>query len=219
MECGPSVACSGVRGSGSAVSGVRSARYRSFVRWRRTKPARRASSKAVRVMAFSLRRRWRPPGDSWFTVGVFLSAFRSIGRLSACPAGVGLIARRDGSAAEGREQPPSRSGNKVVSDGFGQGALGHLDAHAVRLPGSGKPGTKTATVHSGSTAEKGQCGADHFAWWTSCAPTHDVFPGGAPGRTRTCDLEIRRLLLYPAELRGPAPTDRADRAGRPASAA
>ncbi len=25
----------------------------------------------------------------------------------------------------------------------------------------------------------------------------------APGRTRTCDLEIRRLLLYPAELRGP----------------
>ena len=25
---------------------------------------------------------------------------------------------------------------------------------------------------------------------------------GAPGRTRTCDLEIRRLLLYPAELRG-----------------
>ena len=24
----------------------------------------------------------------------------------------------------------------------------------------------------------------------------------APGRTRTCDLEIRRLLLYPAELRG-----------------
>ena len=27
--------------------------------------------------------------------------------------------------------------------------------------------------------------------------------GCAPGRTRTCDLEIRRLLLYPAELRGP----------------
>ena len=25
---------------------------------------------------------------------------------------------------------------------------------------------------------------------------------GAPGRTRTCDLEIRRLLLYPSELRG-----------------
>ncbi|VXC20186.1 conserved hypothetical protein [Aeromicrobium sp. 9AM] len=23
----------------------------------------------------------------------------------------------------------------------------------------------------------------------------------APGRIRTCDLEIRRLLLYPAELR------------------
>lgn len=28
---------------------------------------------------------------------------------------------------------------------------------------------------------------------------------GAPGRTRTCDLEIRRLLLYPAELRGHVP--------------
>ena len=29
--------------------------------------------------------------------------------------------------------------------------------------------------------------------------------GGALGRTRTCDLEIRRLLLYPAELRGHVP--------------
>jgi hypothetical protein len=28
---------------------------------------------------------------------------------------------------------------------------------------------------------------------------------GAPGRIRTCDLEIRRLLLYPAELRGHVP--------------
>ena len=28
---------------------------------------------------------------------------------------------------------------------------------------------------------------------------------GAPGRTRTCDLEIRKLLLYPAELRGHVP--------------
>ena len=28
---------------------------------------------------------------------------------------------------------------------------------------------------------------------------------GAPGRTRTADLEIRRLLLYPAELRGHVP--------------
>ena len=28
---------------------------------------------------------------------------------------------------------------------------------------------------------------------------------GAPGRTRTCDLEIRRLLLYPSELRGHVP--------------
>jgi hypothetical protein len=25
---------------------------------------------------------------------------------------------------------------------------------------------------------------------------------GAPGKTRTCDLELRSLLLYPAELRG-----------------
>jgi hypothetical protein len=26
---------------------------------------------------------------------------------------------------------------------------------------------------------------------------------GAPGRIRTCDLELRSLLLYPAELPGP----------------
>ena len=32
------------------------------------------------------------------------------------------------------------------------------------------------------------------------SPVQSVGPG-APGRTRTCDLEIRRLLLYPAELR------------------
>jgi hypothetical protein len=30
-------------------------------------------------------------------------------------------------------------------------------------------------------------------------------PRGAPGTIRTCDLEIRRLLLYPAELRGQGP--------------
>ena len=41
-------------------------------------------------------------------------------------------------------------------------------------------------------------------------PDHDTGPvcprclanHSAPGRNRTCDLEIRRLLLYPAELRG-----------------
>src|SRR5687768_8802487 len=27
-------------------------------------------------------------------------------------------------------------------------------------------------------------------------------PGGVPGRARTCDPQLRRLLLYPAELRG-----------------
>src|SRR5438270_11590578 len=26
---------------------------------------------------------------------------------------------------------------------------------------------------------------------------------GAPGRIRTCDLKLRRLVLYPAELRAP----------------
>src|SRR5665647_3422951 len=29
---------------------------------------------------------------------------------------------------------------------------------------------------------------------------------GAPGRTRTCDLEIRRLLLYPLSYGGMSPT-------------
>ena len=28
---------------------------------------------------------------------------------------------------------------------------------------------------------------------------------GAPGRTRTCDLEIRRLLLYPLSYGGTSP--------------
>ena len=27
--------------------------------------------------------------------------------------------------------------------------------------------------------------------------------GDAPGRTRTCDIRLRRPTLYPAELRGP----------------
>lgn len=44
---------------------------------------------------------------------------------------------------------------------------------------------------------------------------HGTFMG-APGRIRTCDLEIRRLLLYPAELRAPIlSTDLS--AGHPAS--
>ena len=33
-----------------------------------------------------------------------------------------------------------------------------------------------------------------------------VSGGGAPGRTRTCDLEIRRLLLYPLSYGGMSPT-------------
>ena len=30
-----------------------------------------------------------------------------------------------------------------------------------------------------------------------------LFGGGDPGRIRTCDLQLRRLLLYSPELRGP----------------
>jgi hypothetical protein len=30
-----------------------------------------------------------------------------------------------------------------------------------------------------------------------------VNQSGAPGRIRTCDLELRSLLLYPTELPGP----------------
>lgn len=32
------------------------------------------------------------------------------------------------------------------------------------------------------------------------------FRVGVPGRIRTCDPEIRNLVLYPAELRGPSPS-------------
>ncbi len=38
--------------------------------------------------------------------------------------------------------------------------------------------------------------------WPDAGSTSAV---GAPGRNRTCDLEIRRLLLYPSELRGHVP--------------
>ena len=37
---------------------------------------------------------------------------------------------------------------------------------------------------------------------------------GAPGRIRTCDLKIRSLLLYPAELRAPGCAWRASRGPR-----
>jgi hypothetical protein len=34
---------------------------------------------------------------------------------------------------------------------------------------------------------------------------------GAPGRIRTCDLKIRSLLLYPAELRAHARREKVER--------
>ena len=34
---------------------------------------------------------------------------------------------------------------------------------------------------------------------------HIHISNGAPGRTRTCDPKLRRLVLYPAELRAPTP--------------
>src|SRR5262245_14489106 len=36
------------------------------------------------------------------------------------------------------------------------------------------------------------------------SPSHrtDILSGGVPGRIRTCDPQLRRLMLYPAELRG-----------------
>src|SRR5699024_3719467 len=49
------------------------------------------------------------------------------------------------------------------------------------------PREVTATVRGGRVRERAHGGESD---------------DGAPGRTRTCDLEIRRLLLCPAELRG-----------------
>lgn len=45
-----------------------------------------------------------------------------------------------------------------------------------------------------------------FPAWARCGTGFAVL--GAPGRTRTCGLEIRSLLLYPSELRGPASVQR-----------
>jgi hypothetical protein len=46
-------------------------------------------------------------------------------------------------------------------------------------------------------------GADVGAALDAFGPPRAHVQLSAPGRTRTCDLEIRRLLLYPAELRRP----------------
>ncbi len=34
----------------------------------------------------------------------------------------------------------------------------------------------------------------------------DLVKNGVPGRIRTCDPKLRRLVLYPAELRAPVTT-------------
>ncbi len=39
--------------------------------------------------------------------------------------------------------------------------------------------------------------------WLDFAPTTYVC-AGAPGTTRTCDPQLRKLVLYPTELRAPA---------------
>src|SRR3954466_4235869 len=50
-----------------------------------------------------------------------------------------------------RDSAFAAAGNKVVSGWARSGPLGHLAAHAVRLPDSSCTGTHTATVHSGGT--------------------------------------------------------------------
>lgn len=76
-------------------------------------------------------------------------------------------------------------------------------------PIGARPGPLRA-VHSGRTPcplvrRRFPASADAARSWA-----RGISAGGAPGRTRTCDLEIRRLLLYPAELRGPGSTTVAD---------
>src|SRR3954465_13894258 len=51
----------------------------------------------------------------------------------------------------------------------------------------------------GITVEEGTFGALDTRWWCTCIAACGGVraAGGAPGRVRTCDLELRRLLLYP----------------------
>ncbi len=207
----------GVSGTGGVVLD-RAVRWCSFVRCRWTSPARRASARTARVTLLPRRRRCRPLVSLWST-----GVSPSIGSACRCAVGemslLGVIARlQQGVAGDVR-----RPGNKVVSGRTRPGVIGPPGRSHGASSGPVHPAGDrgAATVHSGSTtAEKrGPVWAGSRGRGTSCATAHDVFPGGAPGRTRTCDLEIRRLLLYPAELRGPAPTAAADRAGRPARAA
>src|SRR3954447_1552926 len=51
----------------------------------------------------------------------------------------------------------------------------------------------------GITVEEGTFGALDTRWWCTCNAARGGVraAGGAPGRIRTCGLELRRLLLYP----------------------
>ncbi len=53
------------------------------------------------------------------------------------------------------------------------------------------------------TARHGSARPASLIEGVSPAAIEATHPASAPGRSRTCDLEIRRLLLYPAELQGP----------------
>jgi hypothetical protein len=207
----------GVSGPGEAVLD-RAVRWCSFVRCRWTSPARRASARTARVTLLPRRRRCRPLVSLWST-----GVSPSIGSACRCAAGevslLGVIARLQQSVSGGVRRP----GNKVVSGRARPGIIGppgrsHGASSGPVHPAGGSRGShRPQWEHNGG--ERVPVWSGSRGRGTSCATAHDVFPGGAPGRTRTCDLEIRRLLLYPAELRGPAPTAGADRAGRPARAA
>lgn len=113
----------------------------------------------------------------------------------------------------GRDRRPD---NKIVS---GRGCWASWP-HEQRVARTGAPqeerGLPPSTVGYAAADDTSGCEGNLLVQARRARPAHGVFPGGAPGRTRTCDLEIRRLLLYPAELRGPAPTAAAGRAGDPA---
>ncbi len=116
VEGGAFSGASGARGGGSGAGRARSARYLSLVRWRWTRPARRASSSVARVRVFCLRRRWRPPGSSWFTWGSCERWLHSI------------VWRGDG---------PIGPITRLSREELFREPLGHLGAYAVRLPESG----------------------------------------------------------------------------------
>lgn len=94
--------------------------------------------------------------------------------------------------------PRDREGRALRTDSFGRATRGRAPLCGKHQARGRSTPRDVGRRPEDQTVSVGEFPFPGSRWCAATQPEH-VFPGDA-SRTRTCDLEIRRLLLYPTEL-------------------